>query len=149
DEVEVVLALEALLHDLEMEKTEEPGAEAEAQRLRGLRLVDERGVVQTQLLHGVLQERVVLGIRGVEPGEHHRLRRPVTRQRRGRGSRREGKCVANSTVRDRLEAGRDVTGLPRLEARDGPRVGNKNAELEELALLLGREKSDAVARGQR
>src|SRR5438094_10282 len=45
DEVEVVLALEALLHDLEMEKAEEPRAETEAQCLRRLRLVDERRVV--------------------------------------------------------------------------------------------------------
>src|SRR5207247_1664685 len=60
-------------------------------------------------------------------------------------------CVITrySTGGDRLEAGRDVTGLPRLEARDGPRVGNENAELEQFALLLGREKADAVVRGER
>src|SRR5437870_3683094 len=74
DEVEVVLALEALLHDLEMEKAEETRAKAEAERLGGLGLVDQRSVVQSQLLHRVLQQRVVLRVRGIETREHHRLR---------------------------------------------------------------------------
>ena len=41
DEVEVVLALEALLNDLEMQQAEEAAAEAEAQRDGGLRLEGE------------------------------------------------------------------------------------------------------------
>jgi hypothetical protein len=42
DEVEVVLALKALLHDLHVEEAQEAQAEAEAQRVGGLGLVRER-----------------------------------------------------------------------------------------------------------
>ena len=44
--VEVVLALEPLLDDLHVQQAEEAAAEAEAERLRGLGLEDERGVVE-------------------------------------------------------------------------------------------------------
>src|SRR5207245_1548521 len=40
-------------------------------------------------------------------------------------------------------------GLPRLEPRDGPRVGDEDAELEQLALALSRDEADAVVRGKR
>ena len=45
DEVKVVLALQPLLHDFHVQHAEEAAAEAKAQRLRGFRLVKERGVV--------------------------------------------------------------------------------------------------------
>jgi hypothetical protein len=49
DEVEVELALQPLLDDLEMQQAEEPAAEAEAQRRAGLGLEMERGVVERSL----------------------------------------------------------------------------------------------------
>ena len=73
DEVEVVLALEALLDDLHVEQAEEAAAEAEAERLRGLGLVGERRVVELQLLERVAQLLVVVGVGREEAGEHHRL----------------------------------------------------------------------------
>ena len=45
DEVKVVLALQPLLHDFHVQHAEETAAEAKTQRLRGFRLVKERGVV--------------------------------------------------------------------------------------------------------
>src|SRR2546425_2838031 len=53
------LALETLLDDLHVQQTEEPAAEAEAEREGGFRLVGERGIVQAELLDRVA-ERVVL-----------------------------------------------------------------------------------------
>ena len=55
DEIEVVLALEALLDDLAVQEAQEAAAEAEAQGRAGLRLVAEGGVVQAQLLERLLQ----------------------------------------------------------------------------------------------
>src|SRR5919106_1692424 len=52
-EVEVELPLEALAHDLHVQEPEEAAAEPEAERLRRLRLVRERGVVELQALEGV------------------------------------------------------------------------------------------------
>ncbi len=79
--VEVVLALQALLHDLHVEQAQEAAAEAEAQRHARFRLVGQRGVAEVQLLERVAQQGVVVGLRRVEAGEHHRLGGPVAGQR--------------------------------------------------------------------
>ena len=84
EQVEVELALEPLADDLHVQQAEEAAAEAEAERLRGLRLVEERGVVQLQLLERVAQLRVVVGVGREEPGEDHRLDVLVAGQRLGR-----------------------------------------------------------------
>jgi hypothetical protein len=70
DQVQVELALEALLHDLHVQQPEEAAAEAEAQRRGRLRLVLQRGVVELQLLEGVAQVLVLLRVGGVHAGEH-------------------------------------------------------------------------------
>ena len=62
EQVEVELALEPLAHDLHVQQAEEAAAEAEAERLRRLGLVEERRVVQLQLLERVAQLRVVVGV---------------------------------------------------------------------------------------
>ena len=73
EQVEVELALEPLAHDLHVQQAEEAAAEAEAERLRGLRLVEERGVVQLQPLERVAELRVVVGVGREEAREDHRL----------------------------------------------------------------------------
>ena len=74
DEVEAELALEPLADDLEVQQAEEAAAEAEAERGRRLRLVDQRGVVELQLVERLAQRRVVAAVDRVEAGEDHRLR---------------------------------------------------------------------------
>ena len=83
EQVEVELALEALADDLHVEEAEEAAAEAEAERLRGLGLVEQRGVVQLQPLERVAELRVVVGVRREEAREHHRLDVLVAGQRLG------------------------------------------------------------------
>src|SRR5215470_5585606 len=73
DEGEIELALQALLHDLEMEHAEEAAAEAVAEGQRGLGLEVESGVVEAELLQGVAQALVVRVLDGVETGEDHGL----------------------------------------------------------------------------
>ena len=91
EQVEVELALEPLADDLHVQQAEEAAAEAEAERLRRLRLVEERRVVQLQLLERVAQLGVLVGVRREEAGEDHRLDVLVAGQRLGggRASRRE------------------------------------------------------------
>src|SRR5256885_1123698 len=55
DQLELELALEALLHDLEMQQAQEATPKAEAERRRVLGLVRKSGVVQLQLLERLLQ----------------------------------------------------------------------------------------------
>ena len=84
DEVEVELALEALLDDLHVEQAEEAAAEPEAQRDRALGLVGEARVVEVELLERVAQQRVVLAAERVDAGEHEALRLLVAGQRLAR-----------------------------------------------------------------
>ena len=66
DQVHVELALEPLLDDLHVQQAEEAAAEAEAERGRGLRLEEERRVVQPQLLERVAQLRVLVAFDRIE-----------------------------------------------------------------------------------
>src|SRR5207245_2135061 len=117
-ESHVVLSLESLLDDLEMQQAEETGTKTEAQSLRGLGLVEERGVVEPELLERVLELRIVLGVRGIEAREDHRLRRTVARQRLRGGSRRERERISDAAIGHRFQTGRDVTHLAGDETLD-------------------------------
>ena len=72
-EVHVELALEPFLDDLHVKQAEEAAAEPEAERRRRFGLVEERRVVQPQLLQRVAQLGVLVPLDRIEPGEHHRL----------------------------------------------------------------------------
>ena len=73
DEVEVVLALEALLNDLEMQQTEEAAAEAEAEGDGGFGFEGEGRVVEAEFFEGVAEHGVLVRVDGVETGEDHAL----------------------------------------------------------------------------
>ena len=75
DEVEVVLALEAVADDLEVEEAEEAAAEAEAEGGGGLHLGGEAGVVELELLDGVAERDEVGGVDREEAAEDHRAGR--------------------------------------------------------------------------
>ena len=87
-QVHVELALEPLLDDLHVQQAEEPAAEPEAERDRRLRLVEERRVVQPQLLERVAQLGILVALDRIEPGEHHRLQRLEAGKRLERRARR-------------------------------------------------------------
>ena len=72
-QVHVELALEPLLDDVHVEQAEEAAAEPEAERGRRFGLVEERRVVQPQLLERVAQLGILVALDRIEPGEHHRL----------------------------------------------------------------------------
>ena len=86
-QLEVVLALEPLAHDVHVEQAEEAAAEAEAERLAGLGLPGQRGVVQRELLERVAQVRELVGVDREQPAEDHRLDLAVAGQRLGRPGR--------------------------------------------------------------
>ena len=83
EQVEVELALEPLADDLHVQQAEEAAAEAEAERLRVLRLVEERRVVQLQPLERVAELGVLVGVGREQAGEDHRLDVLVAGQRLG------------------------------------------------------------------
>ena len=100
-QVEVELALQPLAHDVHVQQAEEAAAEAEAERLAGLRLVDQRGVVELQLGQRVAQVAVVLAVGREEAREDHRLDVLVARQRLGGRPVVVGEGVADADLRRR------------------------------------------------
>ena len=116
DQVHVELALEPLLHDLHVQQPEEAAAEAEAQRHRGFRLEEERGVIQSQLLERLAQLRVLMALHRVEPGEHHRLQLLEAGERLGRRPVGLGDGIADLRVGHDLDAARDEADFARLRA---------------------------------
>ena len=99
DQVQVVLALEPLLHDVHVQQAEEAAAEAEAQRLRDLGLVVQRRVVELELVERVAQRLVLVRLDRVEAREHLRLHFLEARQRLRRRPARERDRVADLRAR--------------------------------------------------
>ena len=132
DEVEVELALEALLDDLHVEQAEEAAAEPEPERDRALRRVGEAGVVEVELLERVAQQRVVLAADRIDPGEDQALGLLVAGQRLVRRAGDGRDRVADLRVADALEPGRDVADLAGDELLDRDELRPEDAELERL-----------------
>ena len=149
DEVEVELALEALLDDLHVEQAEEAAAEPEPERDRALRRVGEAGVVEVELLERVAQERVVLAADRVDPGEDQALGLLVAGQRLvGRpGDGRDR--VADLRVADALEPRGDVADLAGDELLDRHELRPEDAELERLGLGAAGHQADRLALADR
>ena len=119
DEVQAKLALQALLHDLHVEKAEESHTEAKAKRDGRLGRPRERRVVHLQLLERVAQVLVLLVVDGEQAREHHGLRLVVagTRLRARPVLVRDG--VAGLHERRVLEARNDVAHLAHAELVEG------------------------------
>ena len=62
EQLEIELALETLLDDLHVQQAEEPDAEAESECVTGLRLVDERRVVELELVQRVAKVGVLVAV---------------------------------------------------------------------------------------
>ena len=146
DQVEVELALQPLAHDLHVQQAEEAAAEAEAERLRGLGLVEERAVVQLQPLERVAELRVLVRVGREEPGEDHRLDFLVAGQRLGRGPLLGRERVADAELGDVLQARDHVAHLAGLERLDRVAVGRQEAELLRLEAGSLRHRAERVAR---
>ena len=80
DQLQVELALKALLHDLHVQEAEEAAAEAEAEGGRRLRLEGKTGVVEVQLLERFAQRWVILATQRIQAGEDEWQRDLVARE---------------------------------------------------------------------
>ena len=139
DQVEVELALEPLADDLHVEQPEEAAAKAEAERLRRLGLVEERGIVELQPLERVTQLGVLVGVAREQAREDHRLDVLVARQRLLGGCALACRQrVADAERRDVLEPGDHVAHLAGDELRHGH--ARRGHEPELLGVELGAER---------
>ena len=150
DQVEVELALQPLLDDLQMQQPEEAAAEAEAERGRGLRLVMEAGVVERAAWPGC---RAAARNRRRRPGTGRRRRPDWTGLKPGSAA-AVGRCssvivsptLVSATV---LDAGGDEADLAGAEAVDRHALGREHADAIDLVGGAGRHQADFLAGLQR
>ena len=145
DQVLVELALEALLHDVHVQQAEEAAPESEAQRRRGFGLVEERGVVQAQLLEGVAQLRVLVAFHRVEAGEDHRLELAEAGERLHRRPGRLGHGIAELRVAHLLDGGREEADLADAQFVHLDGLRREHADLFDVVLLPQRHQPDLHA----
>ena len=81
DQIQAVLALQALLHDIHVQQPQEAAAKSKAQRGRDFRLEMQRRIVELQLLQRVAELFVVVGTHGKQARENPRLHLLEARER--------------------------------------------------------------------
>ncbi len=148
-QVEAVLALQPLAHDLHVQEPEEAAAEAEPERLGGLRLPGEGGVVEGQLLERVAQVFVAVGVDREEAAEDHRPHLAVALQGLARRAARRGQGVADAQLGDVLDAGDQVADVAGLHPRRGRHRRAEEADVVDLGFgpVLHRDDPLVLAEG--
>ena len=145
DEIEVELALQPLLDDLEMQEPEKAAAKPEAERRRRLHLVGEARVVESEPAHRRAQILKVGCVRREEAAEDDRLRWLKSRQRVMRGVPLVSDRVADARVCDLLDLGGDVADLARAERGDLRHFRAKNPDAIDLVDGVRGHHADAGA----
>ena len=131
-----------------MQQAEEAAAEAETECQRGLRLVDQRGVVELEPVERVAQEGVVGPVDREQAGEHHRLGVAVAAEVLRGGLGRVGDGVTHPRLPDVLDAGDEVPDLPHAEALGRLGLRRADADLEQLVVRPGGHHHDLLARAE-
>ena len=145
DQVEVELALQPLLDDLEVQEPEKTAAEAEAERGGGLHLVGEAGVVEAQLAHRRAQILELRGVDREQPAEHHRDGGAEARQRRRRRLAVVGDGVADAGIGHFLDRRGDEADLAGAQLGRLQHLGREHADAVDLVVRVGAHHADALA----
>ena len=132
-----------------MEQAEEAAAEAEAERLGGLRLPGEGGVVERELLERVAEVFVAVGVDREEAAEDHRPHLAVALERLGGGPLAVGQRVADPQLGDVLDAGDQVADVAGLHPLHPGHRRAEEADVVDVGLgpVLHREDPLALAEG--
>src|SRR5690606_15894100 len=148
DQIEVELAAQALLNDLQVQQAQEAATEAEAQGGRARHLIGEAGVVQAQLADGGAQVLEVGGVDRKQAAENHRL--DFLKALQGFGGRLllVGDGVADGGVGDFLDLGGDEADLAGAKLLDGRVLGQEDADAIDQMGRAGLHHLDAHPRLQ-
>ena len=145
DEIEVELALEALLDHLHVQQAQETHAEAKAQGVGGLGLVDEGRVVERELVEGVAQGGVLVCVDGEHARVDHGLDVAVAGQGLFGAALGQSDGVAHLDELGVLDGGDEVAHLADGELVDRDLCRAAHADFEHLAELAVGHELDAVA----
>ena len=114
-----------------MEQPEEAAPEPEAEGSRGLRLVGEAGIVQTEFLEGVAKVVELVTVDRIEAGEHHRLRFPIPLEGHVRTVPAGGDRLSRPGLADVLDSSEQVADLARTQLRYRREAGTSHPDLVE------------------
>ena len=149
DQVEVVFALEPLLHDIHVQQPQETAAKPEAERSGHFGFEMQRRVVQFQLLERVAKLLVVVRTHRKQPREHPRLNLLESGQRLLGRIGLEGDGVAHRRAVDFLDARDDEADLAGEQGIAGHRFRREPPQLVDRVTASGRHDADLGARLQR
>jgi len=144
-QIEVVLALQALAHDVHVQQPQEPAAKAEAQRVGGLGLPAQRRVVERELLQRVAQVGILVGVDGEQAAEDHRLHFPVARQRLCGRPRLDGQRVAHPQLGDVLDPRDEKADLACVQLLGADHLGREEADVVDVGLRALSHGGDGLA----
>ena len=146
DQVEIVFALQPLLHDVHVQQAEESAAETETHRFGRFRLEMHRGVVELELVQRFAQRRIVVGDDREQAGEHARLHLLETRQRMRRRIARQRQRVADRRAVHVLDRRGDPADFAGAEFVARRALGREHADLIDFVRAAGRHHEQLVAR---
>ncbi len=149
DQIEIVFALQALLNDLHMQQTQEAAAEAEAERGRAFRLIEQRGVVQAQLAERVAEGFVVVRADREQTGIDLRLHFFEARQRFIRRIARQRQGIAHRRAKNIFDGADQPAHFAAVQLRAVNLLRREDAEAIGVIDLTGAHHFDFVAFAQR
>ena len=145
DQVQIIFTLQTITDHLEVQKPQEPAAEAKAQRSRGFHFRRERRVIQLQFLNGVAQVFEVVGIHGEQSTEHNGNRGFETRQRRGAGLLLVGNGITDLGVAHLFDRRGKDADLARTQFGEINHLGFQHGQLVDLVAGASAHHLDLVA----
>ena len=145
DDIHVKFTEKTLLNYLQMEKSEEAAAEAEAESQRGLGLIDECRIVEAELLEGSAEFLIFRSVDGVHTREDHRLHLLEPGYGFPAGLLDVGDGVAHADLHGTLDAGDDVAHIARRNPLAGAELELQHADFFSFIFPAGGDEFHLVA----
>src|SRR5581483_10562107 len=114
-DVHVILAPEPFLDDLHVKQPEKSAAKSKSERDGTFRLIDERGIIQTQFRDCCLQMFEVAGIDRINSTENHGMNFLKTWKRFARGMTLVGYGIADLHIGGCLNVRDEITDIARIQ----------------------------------
>src|SRR3954470_9063392 len=145
NQVEIELALQPLLDDLEMQQAQKAAAEAEAERGRGFHLIAEARVIEPEPAHGRAQILELCSVDRKQAAEHDRNGRTKAGQGLGHRLSVVGDCIPDAGVGHILDRGGQKADLAGPEFPHIQELRREHADAVHLVSRAGTHHADAVA----
>ena len=149
DQVDVVFPLDAFLDHIHVQHAQKSASEPEPQRLRGLRLILQRSVVELELFQRFAQIIVFGIIDRVQSAIDHRVHAAVSGKRLCRRAKGRGDGIADMHVRDVFDGSGDPAYLAAGQPFLLDFLRGADTDLQHFILPFSGHEADLVPHGHR